>query len=130
MKSKTKMIVSTIFIALVCLMIAIGATAKIIGVKQVVEGLTHLGVGDYVKSLGLMEILFVALFLHSTTSKVGFIFLCCYFGGAMATHLSHGESMLQPAILLSLVWVAAFVRDKSIFFGKTVLFSKTPIVIL
>jgi len=70
MKDKTKMIVSTIFIALVCLLIVIGATAKIIGAKQVVEGLTHLGVGDYVKSLGLMEILFVALFLHSTTSKV------------------------------------------------------------
>jgi hypothetical protein len=37
----------------------------------------------------------------------------------MATHLSHGQSLLQPAIPLALFWIAAYWRNKSIFLSNT-----------
>jgi hypothetical protein len=46
--------------------------------------------------------------------KLGFLFLSCYFAGA-ATEFSHGMTPISPTIILVIIWVATFVRDKSIF---------------
>ena len=40
----------------------------------------------------------------------------CYFAGAIATELSHGQLKANPFIPLALVWVGAYLRNPSIFF--------------
>ena len=71
-------------------------------------------------TLGLMEIAFAILFIFPKTMRIGFILLCCYFAGAMATELSHDGSMLNPGIPLTLIWITAFLRDKSLFLGSSI----------
>jgi|SRR6516165_3119244 hypothetical protein len=118
MNDKLKNILSTSFIVIVNLVIALGAIAKIAGLKSATEALARNGVGNYVRALGIMEIIFVALFLYKKTFRLGFYLLCCYFGGAIATHLSHGENFMQPAVPLILIWITTFLRDRTIFLGK------------
>ena len=45
---------------------------------------------------------------------LSFILLSCYFAGALATELSHGTAF-NALIPLLLIWMAAFLRDRSVF---------------
>jgi hypothetical protein len=80
-----------------------------------VEGLAKYGVAEYITVLGIMEIVFGVLFIIPATMKLGFILTSCYFAGAMAAELSHGGITISPVIPLVVLWIAAFIRDKSIF---------------
>ncbi len=90
--------------------------AKLLGAAPVVETLTKLGVGRYRHVLGGMELVFAAMFVIPATMKLGFIFASCYFAGAIATELSHDALTANPFIPLFLLWIGAFVRDRSICF--------------
>jgi len=48
--------------------------------------------------------------------KLGFILASCYFAGAIATELSHEALKVNPFIPIVLLWIGAFIRDRSIFF--------------
>ena len=48
--------------------------------------------------------------------KLGFILASCYFAGAIATELSHEALKVYPFIPIALLWIGAFIRDRSIFF--------------
>ena len=74
------------------------------------------GVGRYRVALGVMELVFAALFVIPVTMKLGFLLASCYFAGAIATELSHDALTASPFIPLVLLWIGAFVRDSSIFF--------------
>jgi hypothetical protein len=50
------------------------------------------------------------------TFKLGFLLASCYFGGAIATELSHGKLKANPFVPIVLLWIGAFVRDRSILF--------------
>jgi hypothetical protein len=50
------------------------------------------------------------------TMKLGFLLASCYFGGAIATELSHDALKANPFIPIVLLWIGAFVRDRFIFF--------------
>ena len=62
--------------------IAFLGVLKLMGNSRVVEEMSKLGVD-------VMEIAFAALFVVPATMKLGFILASCYFGGAIATELSH-----------------------------------------
>ncbi len=91
---------------------------KLAGAQQIVDGMTKLGVGPYIPVLGTMEIVFTGLFLFPKTSKIGFLLITCYFAGALATDLSHGNPIVTPVLILVLVWVAAFLRKPEIFIDQ------------
>ena len=117
MVAKTRNILVWIFAIVVSLLVVSSGVAKLVGAKDVVDKLTQIGVGAYVPLLGFMEILFTILFLIPKTIKIGFILITCYFAGAIATDLSHGGSIFSPVLILSLVWVAAFLRRPDIFYN-------------
>ena len=126
MNDKITKIIATILFVIFCVMIIAGAFGKIVGLKPVAESLAREGVGDYLKPLGAMEIIFTVLLIYPKTFRLGFILFCCYFGGAIATHLSHGEPFFQPAVPLVLLWITAFLKDRKIFLGKKELFKRVP----
>ena len=74
-----------------------------------------LGVGRYVRMLGVMEIAFATLFVIPATFKLGFLLASCYFAGAIATELSHDALKVNPFIPIVLLWIGAFIRDLSVF---------------
>jgi uncharacterized membrane protein YphA (DoxX/SURF4 family) len=118
MKSKTRSTIAWILAGLAGLLILTSGIMKLSGAPMIVEGMTKLGVGQYVPLLGTMEIVFTALFLFPKTSKIGFLLVTCYFAGALATDLSHGNPILTPILILVLVWVAAFLRKPEIFIDQ------------
>jgi hypothetical protein len=48
--------------------------------------------------------------------KLGFILASCYFAGAIATELSHEVLKVNPFVPIVLLWIGAFLRDRSTFF--------------
>jgi hypothetical protein len=98
------------------LLIALSGVMKFSRHPKAVEGLSTLGVGRYRQLLGVMEIAFAALFVVPATMKLGFILASCYFGGAIATELSHDALKVNLFVPIVLLWIGAFIRDRSIFF--------------
>lgn len=112
---RIKKIITITITAVSVLMIVFSGIMKLAGNDTVVSSLTKVGVEKYILWLGISEIVFAILFVFPKTMKAGFLLLSCYLAGAMATELSHSTPLnaLGPIILL---WIAAFLRDKSIFF--------------
>jgi hypothetical protein len=116
---KAKKIATIAITALASLLPVLSGIMKLSHNPEIVETLTKVGMGSYLIPLGLMEIGFAALFIYPKTMKIGFILLTCYFAGALATELSHGAAF-NAVLPLALIWIAAFLRDPSIFLpGKT-----------
>ena len=92
-----------------------GNIAKILRVQQVVDGFTKIGVGEYTQLLGVFELAFFILFLFPKTMRTGFLLLSCFMGGAIATHISHGDAPFQPLFPLILLWITAYLKDPYIF---------------
>ena len=98
------------------LLIALSGVMKLAGNAQILQTMQTLGVGRYVRWLGVMEVAFATLFVIPATFKLGFLLASCYFGGAIATELSHGALKANPFVSIVLLWIGAFIRDRSIFF--------------
>ena len=119
MKSAANKTSTIIFLILAALLIAGGAISQIAGIKTVADDMTRAGVGDYYRGLGVLKLIFLFLYLYPGTFRLGFLLLCCFFGGAMAALLSHQLSPLPPAIPLAVLWIATYLRDKSVFLSKS-----------
>ena len=98
------------------LLIALSGVMKLSGNRQVLDTMTSLGVRRHTLLLGIMELAFAALLVVPVTFKLGFVLASCYFAGAIATELSHDALKANPFIPIVLLWIGAFVRDRSIFF--------------
>jgi hypothetical protein len=61
-------------------------------------------------TIGLIELLSVILFIIPRTGIVGTLLLAAYMGGAIATHLEHGESVIAPCVIQAVLWLVAVYR--------------------
>ncbi|PJJ60448.1 hypothetical protein [Hymenobacter chitinivorans] len=101
--------------AVPALMITASGIMKLLGAEEVRKALTAAHMVEYMPALGMMELVFTALFVYPKTMKLGLLLLTSYFAGAIAVDLSHAHTAVPAAFILALVWVAAFVRDRSAF---------------
>jgi len=93
------------------------------GVGKIITGPEGPMAKEFVKyglegKLGLIaagEIISALLFLIPRTGPLGVLLLSGHMGGAIATHMEHGESYIVQAVILLLVWVAAFIRFPEMF---------------
>ncbi len=90
------------------------AIMKLSHASAIVEGFSKSGLINYITLLGVIELLAVGLFLYPKTSKIGFLLLCSYLGGAIAIELASGQPPMA-AIFLSLFWIAVYLRNKLMF---------------
>lgn len=111
MSVKSKRIVSYILMAAVALLLTMSSLMKLSGADQVTTELSKAGLGPYIKLLGVIELLSVALFLYPKTFKIGFLLLCCYLGGALSIELAGGQAPVA-AVFLVITWVSVYLRDK------------------
>jgi hypothetical protein len=115
MKNNTRKIIKWIPTALIALVITSGACMKLAAAPSLVDIYSKIGLLSWLQALGAIELIFLTLFLLPRTMKLGFLLLTGYFGGAMAVELSHGSVFIAPGIILSVTWIAAYLRDASIF---------------
>jgi len=99
---------------LITLLLTLSAVGKIVGVQPVGEAFEKFGLRNNMLLIGIGELASAWLFLIPRTSSLGLLLLSAHLGGAIATHLQHGESYIVPAVLLMLVWIAGFLRHPEI----------------
>ena len=115
MKSKAKQNLKWAPSVLIALVITMGAVMKLAAAPQLVEIYSKIGLLQYLQILGMTELILVGLFLWPRSMKIGFLLLTGYFGGAMAVEMANGNFFLFPGIILAIVWIAAYLRDASLF---------------
>jgi hypothetical protein len=114
MKQNSKSIIKWAPTVIVSIIIIFSALIKLIAVPPLVEIYARIGLLDSMKILGATELILVTLFILNRTMRLGFLLLTAWFGGAMAVELSHGNVFIFPAVILTILWIAAFLRDPSI----------------
>jgi hypothetical protein len=97
------------------LMIFTGAQ-KILGFVPP-EALAKYGLGAHVRLIGAGAMLAAVLLLISRTSSLGLLLTSSFWGGAICTHMAHGESYLLQTVLLILSWTGAYLRHADTFAG-------------
>jgi DoxX-like protein len=85
---------------------------KFAGVPFVTGPLAKLGFyGDRLLLIAALELASGMLFIVPRTRSAGVVLASAYMGGAIAAHLGHGESIVQPALVLGFIWSAVLVRN-------------------
>ena len=87
------------------------SSAKFAHVPAVVTQLGAMGfAGTRLMFIAVLEIVSAVLFLIPLTRSGGLLLVSSFMGGAIATHLQHGESIVQPSFVLLLIWLGTWLR--------------------
>ena len=75
--------------------------------------MTTLGLtGPRLTIVAVLELASAALFLMPKTRPFGLLFLSAFLGGAIAAQLGHGLPPAPPAVLLALIWIGTWLRNR------------------
>jgi len=114
--NRTRRILGNVLIALSGLLLVASATAKFAHVPKLVSELGSMGFdGNKILFVAILEISSAVLFLVPVTRPTGLLLVCSFLGGAIATHLQHGRSIVQPAVILGIVWFGTLLRHRRSF---------------
>ena len=108
---KTKRIIYWGLTGLVSLVFLGSAIGKFIANEEALKMAANFGLASKTYTmLGVVEVVSLLLFIIPRTSILGTLLLVAYMGGAIATHLEHGQSILAPCIIQSFIIIVAFYR--------------------
>lgn len=62
-------------------------------------------------AIGVVELASLALYLVPRTSVLGAVLLTGYLGGAIATHVRHGDSFVVPLLVALMAWGGLYLRE-------------------
>lgn len=111
MATKTKNIINWSAASVVGFIFIGSAVSKFIGGEEALTMAGSIGLDENsFRILGVIELVSVLLFLFPRTGILGTLLLSAYMGGAMATHLTHDQSVTGPAFIEAMIWIAAVVR--------------------
>lgn len=111
MSEKYKKIISWVLTGLVAFVFIGSAIGKFTANAEALKMAESFGLNAQTYTmLGIVEIIAIILFIIPRTSIVGTLLLVAYLGGAIATHLEHGQSILAPCIVQAFLWIVAAYR--------------------
>lgn len=111
MTTKTKNIINWSLAGIVGFIFISSAMSKFFGGEETIQMAKGIGLSEETfKVLGLVEMISVLLFLFPQTGIIGTLLLAAYMGGAMATHVTHGQSLIAPAFIEAIIWIVAVIR--------------------
>ena len=98
------------------LFLLLDAAMKLVKPAFVVEATLALGYAEgVIVPLGVVLLVCTVLYLVPPTAVLGAILLTGYLGGAVASHVRHGDGpfeILFPAVFGSVLWGGLWLRDK------------------
>jgi len=112
-QSSSKFVIGAgnVLIYLVGFLLIGSSITKLAGIPKVVGPLIAMGFGGGKLTLiAVLEMLSAVLFLIPQTRVVGLLLASAYLGGAIATHLQHGQLPAPPAFILALAWIGIWLR--------------------
>jgi hypothetical protein len=111
MSNKTKKIIGWVLTGLVSFVFLGSALGKLTGNEEALKMATTFGLdANTYLTLGLVELISLILFIIPRTGIIGTLLLVAYLGGAIATHLEHGQSIVAPCVIQAFLWVVAINR--------------------
>jgi len=116
---KWQRIAGTVLITLCGLALIGSASAKFAQVPSVVTQLNAFGFQGKLLLIATGEALSAVLFLVPRTRSIGLLLVSGLLGGAVATHMQHGEPFVGPAVLLLLVWLGTGLRHPEALWSLT-----------
>jgi uncharacterized membrane protein YphA (DoxX/SURF4 family) len=111
MNIKTKKIINLGLTAVIGLIFIGSAISKLMGGEEATKMTQDIGLSpSELTMVGIIELISVILFIIPRTGILGTLLLAAYMGGAIATHLTHGQSIIAPSIIQALIWIVAIIR--------------------
>jgi hypothetical protein len=111
MSPKTKNIINWVLAGLVAFIFLGSAAGKLSGGADGIKMAESFGISaSNFTMIGVVELISIILFLIPRTGVLGTLLLAAYMGGAIATHLEHGQSIVAPAAIAAFVWIVAVIR--------------------
>jgi hypothetical protein len=118
METKARRISGNTLIVLSSLALLGSASAKLAHVPAVLSQMSAAGLaGDRLIFVAVLEVLSAIAFLIPATRSIGLLLISSFLGGAIATHLQHGQSIIPPSMVLMLAWFAAWLRHPFILWS-------------
>ena len=116
--SRKRRITGNVLIVLGGLMLIGSAGAKFAHVPAVVAQLGAMGFdGSRLMFIAVLEVVSALLFLVPLTRSAGLLLVSSFLGGAIATHLQHGQPIIQPSFVLLLIWLGTWLRHPEILWS-------------
>ena len=109
--SKARKITSWILVGLMGALFVMSASMKLMGGEEMAANFAKWGLDGKLMLIGMGELIASILFIIPKTSSLGVLLLSAHMGGAIATHMEHGEMFIPQAIMLLVVWVANWLRN-------------------
>jgi DoxX-like family len=119
MASKKAVWTGRVLSGLAVLFLLFDAGVKVLQHPMAVQGTVELGYPQGVLvTLGIVQLVCLALYLIPRTAVLGAILWTGYLGGAVATHVRIGHPLfshvLFPVYVAALLWVGLWLRDERI----------------
>ncbi len=112
---KSRRIAAWVLTGLLTLLFSFSAVMKLAAAQPVVEVFTKWGLTNHLMLIGIGELVSALLFAIPRTHSLGVLLLSAYLGGAIVTHMQHGEPYVSPGVVLLLVWITAYLRQPEMF---------------
>ncbi len=106
--------IGTILIFFFGIVLVGSAAAKFAQIPKVTSQMATFGfAGNSLLFIGVLEAASATLFMIPRSRAFGLLLVSAYLGGAIATHIGHNQlqQSASPAILLGLLWTAAWLRN-------------------
>jgi hypothetical protein len=117
--SKKRKITIGVLLGLLGVLFAYSLSGKFMAMSQpegeMAKNFIRYGLDGKVALIAIGELSAVLLFFIPKTSSLGVLVLSAHMGGAIATHMEHGEPFAMQSIVLVLLWVVAYLRNPAIF---------------
>lgn len=109
---------SYILQGIVSAMFLMGAANNLMKSEMAVTGALDMGFDESsIVTLGILLLVSTALYIIPKTNIFGAVMLTAWLGGAVATHMIHGDPIgmtIFPVIFGIIVWFALVLRDKKL----------------
>ena len=111
MSDKTTKIIYWSLTGLIAFVFVGSAMGKLTADAKALEMAASMGLdANTYKMLGFIEIISVLLFIFPRTGILGTILLVAYMGGAIATHLENGQSIIPPCVIQTILILVSIYR--------------------
>ncbi|MFM7594838.1 MAG: DoxX family protein [Flavobacteriales bacterium] len=108
---KTNNTVAWVFTGLISLAFLGSAAGKFMANAEALQMAAKMGIdANTYLLIGVVELICLILFIIPRTGILGTLLLAAYMGGAIATHLEHGESIIAPCVVQTVLFLVAFYR--------------------
>jgi hypothetical protein len=105
-----------VLIGLVSAVLVTSSVTKFVGLAPVISQLAGFGfTRSWITVIGVIELASGMALILPRTRAVGVLLVSGFFGGAIATHIQHGELPIPPALVLALCWIGVWLRHQAAF---------------